>query len=454
MNKNSLKTEDRAIHSWYRFVLAYPPHLVREYLGKFEADPERDWVFDPFSGTATTPLEARLNGFPVIGTDANPIAVLANRVKLNWGIDLDDVKVRLEDVVHTAADAMREVELEPVFQQELQLSLLDDVPSPNTLHTLVAGRGNHSNGDFDPDKILDENAQKVLPGGFISPLPLKRVLAVRYAIEKHRINPAVRDFFLLALASTILSTAGNVAFGPEIYATKPKEDAPILLTFYETVHRMIEDVRELLSDQFMTIPSFHVARDDARKLAVLDNMPQIGVVITSPPYPNEKDYTRTTRLENVLLGYIQSSHDLRELKEGLLRSNTRNVFVNDDDDQYIRDIPAIMRLAENIENRRLELGKTSGFEKLYHRVTTLYFGGMYRHLQQLYPRLRPGGRCAYVVGDQMSFFRILIPTAHLLADVALKVGYQVEGIEIWRNRFSTTTQKNIEENVLILKKPE
>ena len=154
------------------------------------------------------------------------------------------------------------------------------------------------------------------------------------------------------------------------------------------------------------------------------------------------------------MGYLQSRKDLRSLKEGLLRSNTRNVFVNDNDDEFIRDIPAIVELAQNIENKRIELGKTSGFEKLYHRVTRLYFGGMFRHLNQLYPRLRPGGRCAYVVGDQMSFFRILIPTAELLAEVALKAGYHVEGIETWRTRFSTTTKQNIAENVLILRKPE
>ncbi len=84
--KNRLQTQDEPIHSWYRFVLGYPPHLVREYLEKFQADPERDWVLDPFCGTATTPVEARLRGFAVIGTDANPIALLATRVKLNWTI--------------------------------------------------------------------------------------------------------------------------------------------------------------------------------------------------------------------------------------------------------------------------------------------------------------------------------------------------------------------------------
>jgi hypothetical protein len=99
------------------------------------------------------------------------------------------------------------------------------------------------------------------------------------------------------------------------------------------------------------------------------------------------------------------------------------------------------------------LGKTSGFERLYHRVVRLYFGGMYRHLSALRPKLRHGARCAYVVGDQMSFFRIHIRTAQLLADVALKAGYEVEGIELWRTRRSTTTKQNLAENVLILKHP-
>ena len=154
-----------------------------------------------------------------------------------------------------------------------------------------------------------------------------------------------------------------------------------------------------------------------------------------------------------MLGLLSSKEDLRNLKSNLLRSNTRNVFFKDDDDSYIQDIPSISLLADSIELMRLKLGKTSGFERLYHRVTRLYFGGMYRHFVSLFPNLRPGARCAYVVGDQMSFFRIPIKTAHLLADVALKAGFNVEGIQLWRTRRSTTTGLELEENVLILRHP-
>lgn len=451
---NRLKAKDRAIHDWYRFVLAYPPHLVREYLDKFEADPDRDYIYDPFSGTATTPVEARLNGFSVIGTDANHIAVLANRVKLNWIIDLEQVNIRLDRVVELASEVMQTIDLEAVIEDQKQLALFEDFSSASAIRAIVSRDSHILNGTFDPDQYIDADARKVLPKNFISPKPMKRILAVRHAIETTVDDDSIRDFMFLALANTTLATAGNVAFGPEIYSKKPKEDAPVLLSFYETVKQMVADMGEVQAELDGMPPPAYVTRDDARTLATLKEMPEIGIVITSPPYPNEKDYTRATRLENVMLGFINSRKELRELKEHLLRSNTRNVFVADDDDRYIRGITSITSLATEIENRRIELEKTSGFEKLYHRVTLLYFGGMYRHLEQLYPRLRKGGKCAYVVGDQMSFFRILIPTARLLADVATKVGYKVEGIETWRNRFSTATKQQIEENVLILSKPE
>ncbi|MCC6300237.1 MAG: hypothetical protein IT314_13150 [Anaerolineales bacterium] len=32
---NKLDPRDRGIHDWYRFVLSFPPHLVREYIQKF-----------------------------------------------------------------------------------------------------------------------------------------------------------------------------------------------------------------------------------------------------------------------------------------------------------------------------------------------------------------------------------------------------------------------------------
>lgn len=79
---NKLLWQDRAAHQWYRFVLSFPPHLIRDYIKKFEID-ESDCVLDPFCGTGTTLVECQKSGIPAIGLEANPMACFASRTKLN-----------------------------------------------------------------------------------------------------------------------------------------------------------------------------------------------------------------------------------------------------------------------------------------------------------------------------------------------------------------------------------
>lgn len=60
-NKNSNKVypSDSAFHNWYRFVLSFPPHLVRHYIQKFNIN-KNHVILDPFCGTGTTLVESKL----------------------------------------------------------------------------------------------------------------------------------------------------------------------------------------------------------------------------------------------------------------------------------------------------------------------------------------------------------------------------------------------------------
>lgn len=211
--------------------------------------------------------------------------------------------------------------------------------------------------------------------------------------------------------------------------------------------------RDLDSVKNIEYPPSEIILSDARNLSSKLDKKKINAVITSPPYPNEKDYTRTTRLESVLLGYINSNQELRNLKQSLLRSNTRGVYKGDDDDKYVSEIDSIQKVADEIEKRRIELGKTSGFEKMYSKVTKLYFGGMAKHLLDLQPLLSPGAYLAYVVGDQASYLRIMIRTGQLLGEVAQRYGYELVSIDLFRTRFSTATKSELNEEVVVLRWP-
>jgi hypothetical protein len=424
--RNQTQAGDKAFHSWYQFVLGYPPHLVRYYTYKFGIR-SGHLVLDPFCGTGTTNVECKKLSIDSLGLEANPIVCFASRVKTNWELSTSEVRQAFREVIASAS------------------SSLDKFGLSENVSLFVQP---HKGKSLSVEPALTEDQRSVLPKDFISPKPLRRVLILKECIELAP-DERIRDLFLLALANLVVNHAGNVAFGPEIYTPKPKKDAPVLDFFYRLVDRMICDLEAKPPLAGIT----RIIYGDARRVSEFfpSHEANVNFVITSPPYPNEKDYTRTTRLESVILGLVSSKQSLRALKEQLLRSNSRNIFVTDNDQDYVKSFESINRIAEEIEEKRVHLKKTSGFEKLYHKIVKHYFGGMYRHLESLKPLLDPNAQLAYVVGDQMSFFRTHIPTAKILAEIAETLGYKVEEIELWRTRLATATKIQIEENVLILR---
>ncbi|MBS1867790.1 MAG: site-specific DNA-methyltransferase [Acidobacteria bacterium] len=280
-------------------------------------------------------------------------------------------------------------------------------------------------------------------------MPLHRVLLLLEEINKAS-HAQLTQFERLALAKALVTEIGNLEFGPEVGVGPAKSDAPVV-TFWMDAIRSISDDLEAHRDQNSIVS--HVYRADSRSILSALNPESVDAVITSPPYPNEKDYTRTTRLESVLLGFVRNKEELRALKRELLRSNTRGVYKADTDDLHVEHNQQVNKIANEIERRRIALGKTSGFERLYARVTKLYFGGMAKHLSDLRAVLRPGARLAYVVGDQASYLRVMIRTGSLLAEIADNLGFEVTGIDLFRTRLATATREQLREEVLLLRWP-
>jgi hypothetical protein len=424
---NKLQAEDRPAHDWYRFVLSYPPHLVREYVERFGLTSSHQ-VLDPFCGTGTTVVECKKLGIPSVGIEANRLAHFACQVKIDWTLDPDAL---LQHSRIVAEAALAELEAASIEDNPLFLSWQHDALASEVLRTL------------EPEQM------KVLLTNSISPLPLHKTLVLLDCLERHR-DERFYNHQRLALAKALAFSISNLHFGPEVGVGPAKPDAPVIAPWLAGMQTIANDVRTLQTRS--NVPAtVHYA--DARNILHVLEPNSIDAVITSPPYPNEKDYTRTTRLESVLLGFIESKADLRELKRNLMRSNTRNVYKGDDDDQWVAEHPEIQRIAEAIEARRIELGKTSGFERLYGKVTKLYFGGMARHLADLRTILRPGAQLAYVVGDQASYLRIMIRTGQLLASIAESLGYEVVGIDLFRTRIATATKEQLREEAVVLRWP-
>lgn len=420
--RNKLAVEDRGFHDWYRFVLSYPAHLVRQYLAEFGLSRD-DIVLDPFCGTGTTVVEAKLQGIQSIGLEANRFAEFAANVKVDWAVNADSLLDRAESIRSIVADRL------------ISQGVPDDAPDSDIKRSILTS-------------LSDEQLPLILKDS-INPIALHKALTLLAEIDRYE-RQTVHKYLRLAFAKTLVFKISNLKFGPEVGVGRPRLPVAILSEWFEEVEKMCDDIQSLNPTEF---PFATVKLVDSRDIANSLDGTRISAVITSPPYPNEKDYTRTTRLESVVLGFVRDRHDLRSMKKTLLRSNTRGVYRGDDDDKFVEHIAEIQSLADQIELKREQLGKTSGFERMYPRLTKLYFGGMAKHLKDLQGVLKPGAMLAYVVGDQASYLRVMIRTGQLLEKIAIDLGYQRVRIDQFRTRFSTATKDWLNEEVVVLRWP-
>lgn len=284
-DRNKVRSEDRAVHEWYRFVLSFPPHLVQDYLHRFGIGP-LDTVLDPFCGTGTTLVECKKSGVPSIGIESNPMAQFASAVKVDWSICAN----RLRAYAETVAASMRTTLIEQGIDEWSSLPLFNA-------------------GDEAPCPLLDLPAPQasLLLKNSISPLPLHKTLVLLLAIDGYGDRQGQR-YGRLALANALVNDIGNLKFGPEVGVGHVKQDAPVVDVWLDVMRRIAADIEA--HNGLATVPA-QAIEADAREVSRSLEPESVSAVITSPPYPNEKDYTRTTRLESVILGLIRSRQELR-----------------------------------------------------------------------------------------------------------------------------------------------
>lgn len=405
-------------HDWYNFVLGYTPTFP-EYMLKREGVHTGDGkiVLDPFSGSGTTQLVCKLRGIPSYGVDANNFMVFAAQQKLNWNVDVANIlsdKQKIIDAFHL---------------------LSADVDWSDT-ESLT--------------KKANEKRPPALDSRYISDKPLIKVNLLRNAVTTAA-HDANKDLFLFAI-SAILVPVSNIKYGPGFGIGKIKDDIDVLDAFCEKVDCMVSDLSIVNDTQRATFAQTILG--DSRSLSKYLPESSISLIITSPPYPGDHEYTKHSKLELIFQGYATDIASFRTIKKRMIRGSTTNIYKDDNERILVENISEIKAVTDLIDARLKKDGATSGFEKLYTKLIWEYFGGMASVLKECYQVLKPGGKIALLVSDSHAFKMVHIQTAELLKIISESMGYVNAKVILWQLKNSTSHKYQLRENILIIEKPQ
>lgn len=363
-------------HGWYDYKQGYSEELVRHII-KISNPNLEDYILDPFCGVGTTNLTAQSMGYKSIGTDVNPMAVLATQLKTH----------------HFSPDEISQLE-----------SLINNFKLPEIADTINGG--------------------KVIATSFTEDV-LMILLRIKFFVE-HVESKYIQMFFRLALISIIDICSLKVKDGNGLKFKKNYKPLPNLLTTYvDKCKLMLDDIKvaNYLPECKCLLGSMLL--DDTYKKI---NNHAVGLCVFSPPYANCFDYCEVYKLELWIGGFVKSYGDFEKYRSMALRSHVNAKF-NHDISFSNKDVDTIATLisAFNIWNKNIP------------DMLRGYFDDMKLLLSNVFKMLNKGGDC-YIVVANSAYKGILVPTDMLLADIAVEIGYKVKTIQVARKIRSSSQQ--------------
>lgn len=381
---------NQARHGWLRLTPAYSVKVVEGILrnkkGKLN-------VFDPFSGTATTPLCATSLGHAAVSTDINPFLVWFGETKLRHYSQNVLLETKEKAIIIKSAVEGGSINL----SSPPSIANIDRWWNKKHLHYLCSVKGE------------------------IDKLPYQ------YSESK--------DLLLVAFCRLVIDLS-NATFNHQSMSFKDNDKWasqsrlwPDDMFDHQSFTSYVNTVVEAASSNPNGVG--HVLKCDAR---ALDAIPATGfdILITSPPYSNRMSYIRELRPYMYWLGYLQEAREAGELDWQAI-GGTWGVATSRLND-WRRDASTFFPdyLDNILRNIACSDGKSG---ELLSKYVGKYFEDMWRHFVAVRLVMNNGGELHYIIGNS-KFYRCLVPTERIYSDMLKKAGFSNIDIKLLRKRNS------------------
>jgi len=384
----------------YRYKEAFAYSFVQAMIENLALS-EADFVLDPFCGMGTTPFTAGLHGIPSWGLDKLPVAVFVART-LPWFL-----------------------QVEPGQIHEVFTRLLTSV-------------GRQPPADVAEDVAIMKVAFE----------PETLLLLRKWKSAIATLDSPYREMMMLLFLAILEPCSYTSKDGQFL---RLRHDKPVAHPTEALQQKVLEAERDILLVRKL---GWHrrwrqpiVMQGDARQLppTPLDRLPT--AIITSPPYVNRYDYTRSYSLE-LCFAFVRDFEELKALRYSILRSHIEaKVHPNE-----VPAHPAVLEVLNALQQRRNRLNNP--------RIPAMiagYFIDMEQVIQEWARTLASGGKVVVVV-DNVRFDGEMVPVDLILCDIAEREGFSVEAIWVARYKGNSSQQMGrygrlpVRESVLLWRK--
>jgi hypothetical protein len=239
-----------------------------------------------------------------------------------------------------------------------------------------------------------------------------------------------REIFLLLFFSVLEVCSYTSKDGQFLRLRRDKQPASpeeALTRKVQEAEMDVQWVRELGWDK--SFLPFQVVLGDTRRLEDVPFVRPPTVIITSPPYANRYDYTRTYSLE-LCFHFVRNFAELRELRHSLLRSHIEARLATAEEPPH----PAVQELVDFLRAR----GKALNNPRVPDMLTG-YFVDMQKTIREWKKVLAPSAHVAMVV-DNVRFEGWTLPVDLILSEMAEEEGFAVEEIVVARYKGNSSQQ--------------
>lgn len=425
-------SKNEAIHGWLKYKEGFSADLVNKFLKEFGCK-KGDVILDPFIGSGTTALVAILNDMDSVGYDILPmskISILAKSSVLKY--DLSEIEKMIDLIANTEVPAS-------YTKKTNELSTTTDAyPNNNAVEI-----------EYFTELIKEFDYSDLTKNLF--------TLCALNTLE--RVSYSAKDGQYLRwdcrCPKIIEAEKARLAAGKKPFVVRlDKGDIP---SFKEAV---IEELNKVTGDikyiQKYSSSTFNNQCDNIIEGSALFNLPllpdnTIGGVISSPPYCNRYDYTRTYALELAYLG--KNDEDIRQLRQDLLSCTVENKpkresirdFYNkigrlsdfEKVEGIIANCSALTETIEALKARSLKgeinnKGVLKMVEGYFYELTFIFF--------EIF-RASKSGACVAFVNDNVRYAGEVVQVDFITCALAETIGFNIKKIYALKQKKGNSSQQ-------------